>query len=61
MTVAVLVAFVWEENKVMKPIYYISKALIGVEPRYPPIELLAFTLAVVACRLRTYLVTFKRL
>ena len=43
-----------EEKKQRKPVYYISKALQGVEVKYQKIEKLAFALIVSARRLRPY-------
>ena len=40
-----------------KPIYYTSKALRGVEGRYPLIEKLAFTLIIASRKLRHYFQT----
>ena len=53
-TAAVNVALVREEDKVQKPVYYTSRALHGVEERYPPIEKLAFTLVTVTRKLKPY-------
>ena len=39
---------------VRKPVYYTSRALRSVEERYAPIEKLAFTLVIVACKLKPY-------
>ena len=39
---------------VRKPVYYTSRALRGVEERYVPIEKLAFTLVIVARKLKPY-------
>jgi len=38
----VSMALVREEDKVQKPVYYTSRALRGVEERYPPMEKLIF-------------------
>ena len=35
---AVSVALVREEDKVQRPVYYVSRALRGAEERYPPME-----------------------
>ncbi|XP_071921925.1 uncharacterized protein [Coffea arabica] len=35
---AVSAVLVWEEDKVQKPVYYVSRALQGAEPRYAAIE-----------------------
>ena len=37
-------ALIKEEGKVQKPVYYTSRALRGVEGRYPLIEKVAFAL-----------------
>ena len=47
-------ALIREEEKVQKPIYYTSRALRGVEERYPPMEKLAFALVTAACKLKPY-------
>ena len=41
---AVCLALIREEGKVQKPVYYTSRALRGVEGRYPLIEKVAFAL-----------------
>jgi len=51
---AVNAALVREENKVQKPMYYTSRALRGVEERYPPMEKLTFALVIAAHRLKPY-------
>ena len=43
-----------EEAKVQKPVYYTSRALRGVEGRYPLMEKLAFALITVFRKLRHY-------
>ena len=52
--IAVSAALVREEDKVQKPVYYTSRALCGVEERYPPTEKLAFALVTVARKLKLY-------
>ena len=37
-----------------KPVYYASRALRGVEERYPPMEKLTFALLTEACKLKPY-------
>ena len=51
---AISVALIREEEKVQKLIYYASRALHGVEERYPPMEKLAFTLVTAARKLKPY-------
>ena len=51
---AVSAALVREEDKVQKPVYYISWALRGANERYPPIEKLAFALVIIARKLKPY-------
>ena len=51
---AVSLALIREEGKVQKPVYYASKSLRGAEERYPPMEKLAFSLVIVARKLRPY-------
>ena len=43
-----------EEGKIQKPIYYTSRALRGVEWRYPMMEKLAFALVTASSKLRHY-------
>ena len=43
-----------EEERVQKPVYYASRALCGVEERYPPMEKLAFALVTIARKLKPY-------
>ena len=43
-----------EEDKVQKLVYYASRALRGVEERYPLMEKLTFTLVTAACKLKPY-------
>ena len=52
--VAVNAALLREEDKVQKPVYYASRALRGVEERYPPMEKLAFALVTTARKLKPY-------
>ena len=47
-------ALVREEGRVQKPVYYTSRALRGVEGRYPQIEKLAFALITASRKLRHY-------
>ena len=51
---AVSSALIREEQKIQKPVYYTSKALRGVEERYPPIEKLVFALITTSRKLRHY-------
>ncbi|XP_057463265.1 uncharacterized protein LOC130753291 [Actinidia eriantha] len=51
---AVSAALVREENQIQKPVYYVSKILIGVETRYLKIEKLACALIIAARKLRHY-------
>ena len=51
---AVNAALVKEEDKVQKPVYYASQAFLSAEERYPPMEKLAFTLVMIACKLKPY-------
>ena len=43
-----------EEGRVQKPVYYTSRALRGVEGRYPLIEKLSFALITTLKKLRDY-------
>ena len=51
---AVNLALIREEEKVQKPVYYTSRALRGVEGRYPLMEKLAFALITASRKLRHY-------
>ena len=51
---AVSTALIKEEEKVQKPVYYASRALRGAKERYLPMEKLAFTLVMAACKLKPY-------
>jgi len=51
---AVSSSLITEEGKVQKLIYYTSKALKGAKRRYPPMEKLAFSLVIVARKLRPH-------
>ena len=51
---AVSSALIREEAKMQKPVYYTSRALRGVEGRYPLIEKLAFALITASRKLRHY-------
>ena len=43
-----------EEEKIQRPVYYLSRALHGAEERYPPMEKLAFVLVTAAHKLKPY-------
>ena len=47
-------ALIREEGKVQKLVYYTNKAFRGAKGRYPPIKKLAFSLVIVARKLRPY-------
>ena len=51
---AVSSALIRQEGRVQKPVYYTSRALRGVEARYPQIEKLAFALITASRKLRHY-------
>ena len=51
---AVSVVLIKEENKIQKPVYYLSKVLNDAEMRYPVIERLALALVSAARKLRPY-------
>ena len=51
---AISAALIREEEKVQKPVYYASRALRGVEERYPAMEKLAFALVTAARKLKPY-------
>ena len=48
------VALIREECKKQLPIYYVSQAFQGVEPKYLRIEKIAFALIVASRKLRQY-------
>ena len=50
----VSVALVREEDGSQKPVYFTSRALRGVEERYPQMEKLAFALITTALKLKPY-------
>ena len=54
---AVSTTFVREEDKVQKHVYYTSKALRGIEERYPPMEKLAFALVTATHKLKPQLIS----
>ena len=43
-----------DEGKIQKLVYYTSKALKGAKGQYPPMEKLAFSLVIVATKLKPY-------
>uniref|UniRef100_A0A2N9I9Y3 Uncharacterized protein n=1 Tax=Fagus sylvatica TaxID=28930 RepID=A0A2N9I9Y3_FAGSY len=51
---AVSSALIHEEERVQKPVYYISRALKGAEERYSNMEKLAFALLIASRKLRPY-------
>ncbi|GFZ14654.1 hypothetical protein Acr_24g0008440 [Actinidia rufa] len=51
---AVSVVLIREEDQVQRPIYYVSKVLMGAEARYPRIEKFAYALMIAARKLRHY-------
>ena len=51
---AVSLSLIREEGRVQKPVHYTSRALRGVEARYPQIEKLAFALITASRKLRHY-------
>ena len=51
---AVSAALIRKEEKVQKPVYYVSRALHGAEERYPPMEKLAFALVMATRKLKPY-------
>ena len=51
---AISSTLIWEEGKVQKPVYYISRVLRGTEGWYPLIEKLAFALIIASRKLRHY-------
>ena len=51
---AISAALVKEEERVQKPVYYVSQALHSTEERYLPMEKLAFALVTAARKLKLY-------
>ncbi|GFZ15785.1 hypothetical protein Acr_25g0001940 [Actinidia rufa] len=51
---AVTTVLIREEDQVQRPIYYVSKVLMGAEAKYPKIEKLAYALMIAARKLRHY-------
>ena len=51
---AISLVLIREEEKQQKPVYYVSKALQGVEVKYQKIEKLTFALVISTRRLRPY-------
>ena len=51
---AVNLAFIREEGRVQKLVYYIGRALRGAEGQYPMMEKLAFALVTASRKLRHY-------
>ena len=47
-------ALIREENRVQIPVYHVSQAFQGAEPKYPLIEKIAFALIVASCKLHPY-------
>ena len=54
---AVSSVLIRETDKIQKPVYYISKALLDAETRYPLHELVALSLVTAARKLRPYFQT----
>nr|XP_027102744.1 uncharacterized protein LOC113723988 [Coffea arabica] len=54
---AISAVLVREENKVQKPVYYVSRALQGVEARYSAVERYVLALGHAVRKLRTYFQT----
>ena len=52
--IATSVVLIMDEDIVLKPLYYVSKVLIGVETRYLKIEKLAYALMINARKLCHY-------
>ena len=52
--VVVNAALVKEEDEVQKPVYFTSRALQGLEERYPSMKKLAFALVTAAHKLKPY-------
>ena len=53
-TTTVSATLIQKENKVQLPVYYVSQAFQGAEPKYLRIEKIAFALIVTSRKLRPY-------
>ena len=51
---AISAALVREEDRIQRPVYYISKRLAGAERNYPKQEKLAYCLVIASRKLRPY-------
>jgi ribonuclease HI len=51
---AISAALIREDERIQKPVYFVSKALHGAEERHPLIEKLAFALVMASRKLRPY-------
>ena len=51
---AISAALVREESRVQRPVYYVSKRLLGAESRYPLMEKLVYYLIITSHRIRPY-------
>ena len=51
---AISAALIREESRVQRPVYYVSKRLLGAESRYPLMEKLVYCLIITSRRLRPY-------
>ena len=53
-TIVVSAALIREEQRVQRPVYYVSQAFYGVEAKYPCMEKITFALIVASWKLRPY-------
>lgn len=53
-TTVVSATLIQEENKIQRPVYYISQAFQGAEAKYPRMEKITFALIVACGKLRPY-------
>lgn len=51
---AISAALIREEDRIQRPVYYISKRLTGAERNYPKLEKLAYCLVIASRKLRPY-------
>jgi len=51
---AISAALVKEENRVQRPVYFVSKRQSGAETRYPKLKKLAYCLLITSRKLRHY-------
>jgi len=53
-TTTVSAALIREEDRIQRPVYYVSQAFQGAEAQYPKMEKITFALIVASRKLRPY-------